>query len=121
MTAKGRFRSFMQGGFHESVQKPPRAPWSVWEGGIYENQYVKEDGVWKVRLFDYNMLWQADYESGWVRSETHLRPLTTTFPEDPTGPDELKPIPPVAWPERRTVPFHYPHPVTGKVWQGTDV
>ncbi len=121
LTAKGRFRSFMQGGFHDSVKKPPRAPQSVWEGGIYENTYVKQDGVWKIGLFDYSMLWQADYGPGWTGSATHLKPLTLTFPADPTGPDELSAITPVAWPERRTVPFHYPHPVTGKVWQGADV
>jgi len=120
LTAKGRFRGFMQGGFHESASKPPRAPHAVWEGGVYENEYVKEDGVWKIRLFDYNMLWQADYDKGWTRSATHLTPLTRTFPEDPVGPDELVPVTPVAWPERRIVPFHYPHPVTGKVWQGVD-
>jgi hypothetical protein len=119
-SAKGRFRSFMQGGFHESVPTPAGAPRSVWEGGIYENQYVREDGVWKIGLFDYSMLWQADYESGWTGSATHLMPLTHTWPDDPRGPDELTAMTPVAWPERRTVAFHYPHPVTGKVWQGAD-
>ena len=120
MSARVRIRSFMQGGFHESVEKPPRAPQSVWEGGIYENVYVKQDGVWKFGLFDYSMLWQADYGSGWTGSATHLLPLTRTWPDDPVGPDELTGATPVAWPQRRIVPFHYPHPVTGKAWQGPD-
>ena len=120
LTAKGRFRTFMQGGFHESAKRPERAPAQVWEGGIYENQFVKQDGVWKIALFDYNMLWQAEYEAGWARSQTHLKPLTKTFPEDPIGPDELRPVAPVTWPDRRIVPFHYPNPVTGKAWQGTE-
>ena len=121
LSAKGRFRGFMQGGFHESADKPAAAPLQTWEGGIYENQYIKRGGVWKISLFDYNMLWQADYERGWTHSEVHLKPLTKTYPDDPIGPDELVPTAPVAWPQRRTVPFHYPHPVTGKVWQGADV
>ena len=89
----------------------------MWEAGIYENQYVKEDGVWKFRLFDYNMLWQADYEKGWSSSGVHLKPLTRTFPDDPRGPDELTSTTPAAWPQTRVVPFHYPHPVTGEIWR----
>ena len=39
---------------------------------------------------------------------------TDTYPANPTGPDELeKPTPPL-WPDTDVLPFHYPHPVTGK-------
>jgi len=116
-TAKGRFRALMQGGWHDSMQDPPAVPQQMWEAGIYENQYVKEDGVWKFWRFDYNMLWQADYDKGWAHSEVHLKPLSRTYPEDPVGPDELLPDAPGAWPQTRLVPFHYPHPVTGKTWE----
>ena len=113
-TAKGRFRCFMQGGYHESHPPMPNFPPQSWEGGIYENLYVKEDGIWKFKLLNYNMLWQANYEEGWHKSEAHLPPLTKTFPEDPNGPDELVSIPTDVWPKTRSVPFHYPHPVTGQ-------
>jgi hypothetical protein len=46
----------------------------------------------------------------------HLTPMTKTYPEDPNGPDVLLGEPPKVWPHTRVVPFHYPHPVTGKVW-----
>ena len=119
LTATGRFRCLMQGGFHESAVKPdPAMPSQCWEAGVYENLYAKEDGVWKFKLFDYNMLWQADYDKGWALSGVHLKPLTQTFPDDPNGPDELAPITPVSWPNTRVVPFHYPHPVTGRTWNG---
>ena len=118
-TAQGRFRCLMQGGFHESVPMGDKPmPRQSWEAGIYENAYAKEDGVWKFKLFDYNMMWQASYEQGWAHAEVHLKPLTRTFPEDPLGPDELTPITPQAWPNTRITPFHYPHPVTGQTWQG---
>ena len=118
-TAKGRFRALMMGGFHESVPMGDRPmPRQSWEAGVYENLYAKEDGVWKFKRFDYNMLWQADYLKGWGQSEVHLKPLTRTFPDDPIGPDELTAETPQAWPDTRIVPFHYPHPVTGKTWQG---
>jgi hypothetical protein len=120
-TAKGRFRALMMGGFHESVDLKDRPmPRQSWEAGVYENEYIKQDGVWKFHLFDYNMLWQASYERGWAGSTVHLKPLAKTYPEDPTGPDELLPETPQAWPNTRIVPFHYPHPVTGKVWQGVE-
>jgi hypothetical protein len=117
-TAYGRFRVLMAGGQHHSKQpRVPNFPDQCWEAGIYENRYVKDKGVWKIRLLNYNMLWQADYEPGWAKSGVHLPPLTKTFPEDPRGPDELMPHVPNTWPNTRVVPFHYPHPVTGKVWK----
>ena len=118
LTARGRFRCLMQGGWHESMQNPPPVPSQLWEAGVYENTYVKQDGVWKFLRFDYNMLWQADYEKGWAHSGVHLKPLTQTYPADPKGPDELTPFTQQAWPHTRVVPFHYPHPVTGETWQG---
>jgi SnoaL-like domain len=116
-TAKGRFRCLMQGGVHETKKDaPPRIPAQFWEGGVYENQYVREDGVWKIRVFDYNVIWQAHYDEGWAHSGTQplmVSPYTRTYPEDPRGPDELQAAP-RRWPEQFIVPFHYPHPVTGR-------
>lgn len=113
-TAKGRARNFMIGGQHKSktdrIQGPPD---EFWEGGIYENTYFREDGVWKLGVLNYNMLWQSDYKEGIAESDSHLMTLTKTYPEDPNGPDELLP-PLIAWPQTRVIPFHYNHPVTGK-------
>jgi hypothetical protein len=110
----------MMGGWHESVEKSPLTPQQMWEAGINENAYRKVNGVWKFWRFDYNMLWQAEYEKGWAHSGVHLKPLTQTFPDDPRGPDKLLPTTPATWPETRVVPFHYPHPVTGKTWRGPE-
>lgn len=116
-TAKGRFRCLMQAGYHESKPEPVHPlPEQCWEGGIHENTYVKEDGVWKIKELNYNMLWQANYEEGWAHSAVHLEPLEKTYPEDPKGPDELTDQVPATWPDTRVVPFHYPHPVTGEYW-----
>jgi hypothetical protein len=46
-----------------------------------------------------------------------MAPATMTYPEDPIGPDELIDAP-KTWPHTSVVPFHYPHPVTGKPWRG---
>jgi len=114
LSARARFRSLMQAGQHDS--KDPKIagfPLQCWEGGIYENEYVKERGVWRISVLNYHMLWQAEYEKGWAHDMPHLSPLSRTFPEDPLGPDELSSETPTFWPETRTVPFHYAHPVTG--------
>lgn len=116
--AKGRFRCFMQGGVHQSkTDAPPNIPPQFWEAGIYENEYVKEDGTWKIKVFNYRIVYQARYEEGWARAP--IEPMmvanyTKTYPEDQNGPDEIRPSPP-RWPNTFLMPFHYPHPVTGKL------
>ena len=120
-TAKGRFRCFLQGGVHESKKDAPaRIPSQFWEAGIYENEYVREAGIWKIKLFNYRVVYQADYDKGWAHSA--VQPLMVsnyaqTYPENPRGPDEIGPAPP-RWPQNFIMPFHYPHPVTGEPWAG---
>ena len=64
-TAKGRFRGLLMGGSHESrAYHPEGLPLQFYEAGIYENDYVREEGVWKIKRLDYMMQWQADYERG---------------------------------------------------------
>lgn len=117
-SAKGRFRAFMQAGSHVSKEtRNERLPLQWWEAGVYENDYVKEDGVWKISTLDYHMFWQADYEKGWAHSTPYQGHFfARTFPEDPGGPDELTDRTPAFWPETPIVPFHYPHPVTGALY-----
>jgi hypothetical protein len=117
MSARARFRCFLMGGVHETKPENTPIPSQFWEGGVYENTYVKEDGTWKIKVFNYNLVWQAEYEKGWAHSTLNLlmvSPFTKTYPENPRGPDALKPGPFQFWPNAVVVPFHYPHPVTGK-------
>ncbi|MGP3963110.1 nuclear transport factor 2 family protein [Nonomuraea sp. 3N208] len=118
-TARGRFRCFMQAGLHESARGtfPGKVSYEQWwEGGIYENTYVREDEVWKFLRLEYRPIWHGDFDKGWARTQpmTWIIP-TRTFPEDPLGPDQI-----VGdfdlFPAADTVPFHYPHPVTGQEW-----
>ncbi|MBB5987883.1 nuclear transport factor 2 family protein [Sphingobium lignivorans] len=119
-SARGRFRAFMQGGSHATKEKiNPRLPLQWWEAGVYENSYVKEDGVWKIAVLDYHMFWQADYETGWAHSKPYAGHFfQKVFPDDPGGPDELTDREPNFWPETPIVDFHYPHPVSGETWSG---
>lgn len=127
VTALARARSMMQAGRHKDYlgEGPAAVPRQWWEGGIYENTYKKVDGVWRIHILNYMPVWHADFDSGWANTGKAYVPFPTeTFPTDPTGPDAL--IPPTdrwLWPTHRLVPFHMPHPVTGKPivaerWEG---
>jgi SnoaL-like domain len=116
-TAKGRFRAILMGGSHETRDyKPDGLPQQFYEAGIYENDYVREDGVWKIARLDYRMQWQADYETGWAKTIAHLQPAVTCYPENPIGPDVL--LPPdqhrETWPHRYDVPMHFAHPAMAR-------
>ena len=120
LSAKARIRALMQAGVHESTPEiADRTSYEQWwEGGLYENEYAVEDGVWKIRKLDYHAHWHADYTKGWA----HTQPMNyilpkVTFPEDPLGPDEIEPDF-AFYPDTETVPFHYPHPVTGEWVEG---
>jgi hypothetical protein len=112
-----RVRALNMIGYHDEKPEPlEHMPQQFWGGGIYENQYVKEKGLWKISLLDYVGRWQAPYEQGWAHSTGHLPPFDKTFPENPIGPDVLLPEMPSSWPDTSVVPFHYTHPVTGAEW-----
>ncbi|GAM40136.1 hypothetical protein TCE0_034r12248 [Talaromyces pinophilus] len=105
---------FTQAGTHESIKDTyPQGQLQWWEGGIYENEYIKEHGIWKLFRYRFFPHYNARYETGWsFTSLEHPLFLTKTFPEDPVGPDEFIEQR-LQWPDTRVVPFHYPHPVTG--------
>lgn len=112
--ARARLRCMMQAGRHESAGGQLRQ-W--WEGALYENTYVKDGGIWKIHILNYRPVWHADHDTGWAHTRPHYVPFyTDTYPDNPTGPDELEDPQPILWPETDVLPFHYPHPVTGKFW-----
>jgi len=114
--ACGRFRALMSAGTHKSITEThPRGFVQWWEGGLYENEYIKEDGVWKIFKLKYFPFWHADFARGWSNKEIgEFIPFDVkTYPENPTGPNEIVEQL-MLWPDTRVVPFHYPHPITGK-------
>lgn len=116
-TAHGRFRTFLQGGVHRSkTDAPPSIPRQFLEAGIYENDFVREDDVWKIKRFNYRVVYQCDFTSGWAdapEAPMMVSEHRATFPENPRGPDRLEEQPP-RWPQAVVMPFHYSHPVTGR-------
>jgi len=81
----------------------------TWIHGVYENEYVKEDGKWKIKKLHFNLTFRTPYEEGWLKV-----PVIGQH-----GPDALiKPdAPPTAYypyPSGYQVPFSFKNPVTGK-------
>jgi hypothetical protein len=81
--------------------------------GIYENEYIKENGKWKFKRFNWAMNYMARPGLGWVKPE-RIAPPDTPFVRDFPEPDE----PPInfnpSFPSGYVFPFHYTHPVTGE-------
>lgn len=88
-----------------------------WRDGVYENVYVKEDGVWKIQALHLFVTFVAPYEKGWAR----LKPgegvarsqASREFP-----PDRPSTATPAPFPETQVPPFQAPNPVTGKPVRG---
>lgn len=81
----------------------------VWGVGIYENEYVKEGGVWKISSLHFYPTGMTDYDAGWMRSALPMEGPSALFP-----PDEPPTVVYRAFPQNYIPPFSYPHPVTGE-------
>jgi hypothetical protein len=101
-TAKGRWRALIMMG-------DANAKTAQWQHGIYENQYRKEDGVWKFSKVHAYVDLNADYEKGWGKHQGGIPGVSKDFPPDRPPTEVYQPYPAVYVP-----PFHYKHPVTGK-------
>jgi hypothetical protein len=102
-TARVRARAFsMMGNYGKA---------GMWMGGIYENQFVKEDGVWKFKHDQVYNTYFIPYEEGWKDLKPRPPPgVSATNPPDrpPSVQFEMFPRP------SYVPPFHYNNPVTGK-------
>jgi len=86
-----------------------------WMDGVYENEYIKEDGVWKFLKFYWYMFFHAPYTLSWVdpdkRVDIQMEPDFSTLSPDGPSDDTF-------YPSGFQAPFHYPNPVTGKKFKG---
>lgn len=87
-----------------------------WRDGIYENTYVREGGVWKIKSLHLYVNFVAPYARGWARlqdGEGLVRSQASLdFPPDRPPTSSYQPFPATQIP-----PFRTPHPVTGRAVQ----
>jgi hypothetical protein len=107
-SAKGRWQALIQTGIYGSGSG------GQWGEGPYENEYVREDGVWKIRKIHWYATFFAPYEGGWLHpDEEALKAYSTGRDVTPDIPatGEYPPYPAASIP-----PFHFSNPVTGEPW-----
>ena len=81
---------------------------AMWGEAIYENEYVKEDGTWKIARLKAYQVFYTPYDKGWGKEAS---PLLSEFGDFP--PDEpIEPYP--VYPQYFCPPYHYRNPVTGR-------
>ena len=102
-TARVRARAFsMMGNYGKA---------GMWMGGIYENQFVKVNGVWQFHHDQVYNTYFIPYDQGWKDLQPRPPPgVSTSNPPDrpPSVHFEMYPRP------TTMPPFHYNNPVTGK-------
>jgi hypothetical protein len=82
-----------------------------WGLPLYEDEFVKEDGVWKFARLTGPFTMYTNWE-GWGELA-----LNNTWPDKFGPPPDLPPsVVYLTYPAYYIVPFHYPHPVTGAVF-----
>jgi hypothetical protein len=96
-TAKGRWFGFGPLAIPGEDEKVK----AIWGFGIYENEYVKEKGRWKIKKLHYDYIMTTPYEDGWEKTPT-MRIWGDLNSYD-------KP-----YPSGFILPYHYKNPGSGK-------
>lgn len=85
---------------------------AYWAVAIFENEYVKQDGTWRIAAMRIFPMMKTDYYQGWAKSA-----IVDPIPETSFAPDV--PAPPKHRQPGSVVPaFSFLHPVTGKAVEG---
>ena len=80
-----------------------------WGDGVYENVYVRENGVWKYQVLNGYQTFYTDYDKGWGKHSAGMFSPFAGYPPDMPQSVTYDP-----WPAPFIPPFSYRHPVTGK-------
>jgi len=81
----------------------------LWTQSIYENQFVKQGGVWKFKAMHVYPRFIVDAEQGWGKDAQPAPGPSAEFPPD-RPPSESYEI----FPRFHIAPLHFDHPVTGR-------
>jgi hypothetical protein len=81
---------------------------AFWGEGPYENEYVKDGGVWKIKTLHWYPALLVPYAGGWQTNPdpTGGKYVSATLPPDRPPTVEYK-----TWPNTYVPPFSFPNPV----------
>ena len=103
-TAKGRW----YGLGHMAIPRKGKAR-AIISSGIWENEYVKEDGKWKIKKLLFYTIFGTPFEDSWVKTSHFERPIPLAKRPPPSANNIA-----AAYPSGYVFPYHYKNPVTGK-------
>lgn len=101
-TASGRWYLVM---IQARPLKPGGKPRSILGHGVYENEFIKEDGVWKFKKMFMSLHYRSPISEGWAE-----------LPNMAIGSAQGRDAEPTfyhPYPEMKMLAFHWKHPVTG--------
>ena len=79
---------------------------ATWADAVIEDDYLKEDGLWKIATRRYYLNFEAPYERGWAALKAVAgdwpSAVAKDFPPDAAAPERYAPFPAVFVP-----PYHY--------------
>jgi hypothetical protein len=101
LTAKVRSRLFVMFGILNTNAQ--------WGSGVYENELIKEDGIWKFQYLHAYQTFYTNYEDGWAKRSSAIFAPYDRLPPD--GPQSVAYDP---YPAAFVPPFHYDNPVSGR-------
>jgi len=102
-TAKGRWYLVM----YQARPYPAGGPMrSVLGHGIYENDFVKENGVWKFQKMYMSLTYRSPIGDGWA--------VIPVIGEGRASESDAPPTNYHPYPNMQPVPLHWKHPVTGQ-------
>jgi hypothetical protein len=81
----------------------------LWTQSIYENELVKQDGVWKFKAMHIYPRFIVDAERGWAADAQPAPGPSREFPPDRPSTDRYE-----IYPRFHIAPLHFDHPVTGR-------
>src|SRR5581483_2640477 len=79
-------------------------------GAVYENEAVKEEGIWRFKAVHAYNTFTASYQGGWTKGASRAMP----GPSSEMPPDAPPTMAFAMFPAVYDIPFHYPNPVTGR-------
>jgi SnoaL-like domain len=95
-TAHARWRALIQDGvFGQGAN---------WGFGVYENEYVKQNGVWKIQRLHLYLRFYSPYEGGWTHATAALN---DRYGKSTAKADRPASVKYETWPARFVAPMHF--------------